>query len=196
MQMKKISSFILVLVICLSLCACGKQAKIDGNNVDDITTALEQSDDKVIKFEPSIVVAEDQYVRVELVRFYQDYFRWTDSNWPVQANSSTEGATLQNVVVFKFCNKCDHDLYIEMSDVYLENDGAHRRGLEASSREPAAGKNVTGHYLIQTGERESLQSMDELYSLNGEFKISHRVSEGILKDPYSLQFSIPDAVSD
>ena len=82
--MKKILSLALALAMCLSLCACGtgntctcdcaqctdceKKTQIaDVTNADDASAA--EKNDNVIEFETPVVVAEDEYLRVELVKF-------------------------------------------------------------------------------------------------------------------------------
>jgi hypothetical protein len=191
MDMKKIISLVLVLAICLSLCACGKsdtcpydcdqcaeyekqaqaaETKVPADATSDSETV--EQNDNVIEFETPIVVAEDENLRVELVKFYQEYRCWTEKGYPNNANSTTEGATFEKFVVFKFCNKSDHTLSVRLSDIYLGSDGADYFPIDGSSSiETASGKNVLGSFLIRTGEKEALKSMDDLYSLDGDFYI-------------------------
>ena len=53
-----------------------------------------------------------EYVRVELVKFYEEYYIWSDfggaHGTPEKISPSVEGANLEKIVVFKFYNKCDH----------------------------------------------------------------------------------------
>ena len=134
--MKKIISLILVLVICLSLCACGNSdacncdceqcadcekktqtAEIaDSSHTGGALEAAKNND--VIEFETPIVVAEDEYLRVELVKFYQDYRTFDVHGYPANAEANTEGATLEKYVVFKYCNKTDHVLRIQLDEIY------------------------------------------------------------------------------
>lgn len=80
-----------------------------------------------------------------------------------------------------------------MDNIYLGNDGASLY-LMAAKVNPDAGKNVTAPYLIRTGDLTSLQSMEELYSFEGEFLVQHEYEDGTKKDPHKLKFSIPAAI--
>jgi len=213
--MKKIISLVLILVMCLSLCACGKNGACscdcaqcaqcekktqateiaDTSHMEDVPEVTELSND-VIEFETPIVVAEDQNIRVELVKFYQEYTSWTNAGRPssIKADSTTEGATLEKYVVFKFCNKTDHTLLTYMDDIYLGSDGAYNMNAH-SSKDIAAGKNISREFIIQTGEKETLKSIEELYSLDGDFYVSHKGEDGISKNGYTLKFSIPNGMN-
>lgn len=192
--MKKAISLILVSVICLSLCACGKtQESPEHIPVDSVAEVSKQDNDHVIEFDPPIVVAEDEYIRVELLKFYQDFYIWDDFGSPIKVSASTEGAELEKFVTLKFYNKCDHKLRLYMDDIYLGNDGASLY-LMAAKVNPDAGKNVTASYLIRTGEKETLNSMEELYSFEGEFFITHEYEDGTPKNPHNLKFSISEAL--
>ena len=209
--MKKVISLILAAIMCLSLCACGKSDACtcdcaqcancekktqiaDASNADNASEAEEQNDN-VIEFETPIVVAEDENLRVEVAKFYQEYRCWTENGYPNNANSTTEGATFEKFVAFKFYNKSDHTLSVRLSDIYLGSDGADYFPIESSSTEVAAGKNVLGNFLIRTGEKETLKSMEDLYSLDGDFYIYHKGEDGVLRDGYELDFSIPNGMN-
>lgn len=209
--MKKAISLILAIVMCLALCACGSSEgcscdcaqcvqcenkthnteATDVSHPDNVPETTEPNNN-VMEFETPIVVAEDEHLRVEVVKFYQEYRLWNTNGYPLEADSSTEGATLESFVVFKFYNKSNRDLRIEIDSLYLGSDGAHFSQNYASK--PAVGKNVTGHYLIQTGEKEALASMEELYSLDGKFEVYFQGEDGVLRDRYELKFSIPNGL--
>lgn len=209
--MKKTVSLVLILAICLSLCACAKndvctcecaqcaqcekKTQIeDVTSADDVSETAEQND-HVIEFETPIVVAEDDNLRVELVRFYQDYYRCKEGYQPRKIESTEEDASLETLVVLKFYNKCDHELAIRLNDVYLGDDGATGYHEDGSGYlEPAAGKNVLGRFLIRSGEHKALQSAEELYSLDGEFYVYHKYEDGVLREQYEFQFSIPNGM--
>lgn len=208
--MKKIVSLVLVLAICLSLCACGKsdtcpydcdlcaeyEKKTQNTEIADVSHADVVSEEakqneNVIEFETPIVVAEDEYLRVEAVKFYQDYRTFDVHGYPANAEANTEGATLEKYVVFKYCNKTDHALRIELNEIYLGSDGAFSVYARISD-EVAAGKNVLRDHIIQTGGKETVKSMEELYSLDGDFYIWHKGDDDVSRDRYRLKFSIPD----
>ena len=208
--MKKIMALILVLAICLSLCACGqsnactcdcaqcadceKKTQItDATNADDVSEAVEQNDN-VIEFESPIVVAENEYVRIEVTRFYQEYRSWNGS-YPNNADSTVEDATLEKFLVFKYCNKSDQALVVQMDDMYLGSDGASYYSISSPSVEIAEGKNNLGTFLVQTGEKETLKSMEELYFLDGQFYVWSRGEDGVLRNQHNLEFSIPNGMN-
>ena len=205
--MKKIVSLVLVLVICLSLCACGNSdacncdcaqcaqcEKKAEDRADSVSETAEQNEN-VIEFKTPIVVAEDENLRVELVEFYQEYRLWKQG-YPYAADSTTKGATLEKIVVFKFCNKTDHTLRVAMSDAYLGNDGANIFNVDSGhSDDVAAGKNILKDFLVMTDKEETLKSIKELYSLDGDFTVWHKGEDGVLRKNYELKFSIPNGMS-
>ena len=212
--MKKAISLILAVILCLGLCACAagdactcdcaqcadceKKTQIaDVTHADNALSAADQNDN-VIEFETPIVVAEDEYLRVELAEFYQDYVVWTDHGVPSskKADAATEGATLEKFVVFKLCNKSDHTLTTYLNDAYLGSDGAAFFDIDGASRiDTASGKNVLRTFLVQTGANTALASMEELYSLDGDFSIFHKGEDGVMRNNYRLKFSIPNGMS-
>lgn len=208
--MKKIVFLVLVLAICLSLCACGKsdtcpydceqcaeyEKQAQATETEDATSDVEtvEQDDNVIKFETPIVVAEDENIRVELVKFYQDYRTFDVHGYPSNANAATEGATLEKYVVFNYCNKTDHALRIELKEIYLGSDSAFSVYARISDN-VAAGKKVLREHIIQTGEKETVKSMEELYSLDGDFYVWHVGDDDVSRDRYRLKFSIPNGMN-
>lgn len=211
--MKKAFSLILVLAICLSLCACGNNdacscdcaqcakcekktqntVAVKTDQVDNISEEAKQNEN-VIEFETPIVVAEDEYLRVEAVKFYQDYRTFDVHGYPSNADATTEGATLEKYVVFKYCNKTDHALRIQLDEIYLGSDSAFSVYARISD-DVAAGKNVLREHIIQTGGEETLKSMEELYSLDGDFYIFHVGDDDVGRDRYTLKFSIPNGMN-
>ena len=210
--MKKILSLVLALVICLSLCACGKSdgcscdcaqcadcekktqsAEIaDASHPNDVPEAAAQNDN-VIEFETPIVVAEDNNLRVEVVKFFQDYRTFDVHGYPSNADAATAGATLEKYVVFKFCNKTDHALRIELKEFYLGSDSAFSANAYISER-VSAGKNALREYIVQTSEKETLKSMEELKSMDGDFYVWHVGDDDVSRDRYRLKFSIPNGM--
>ena len=203
--MKKVISLALVFAMCLALCACAgsnacncdcpqcAQCDEKNHNTDSTSTTAAQNDN-VIEFETPVVVAEDEYLRVELVRFYQDYRTFSVQGYPSSADATTEGATLEKYVVFRFHNKTDHSLSISLGDIYLGSDGAFCV-YDYLSEKIAPGKNIIIDFIIQAGDKKTVNSMEDLYSLDGDFKIWHIDSDGVLKNAYQLDFSIPNAMN-
>ena len=202
--MKKTIFLSFALMICLALCSCAQQCSCTcgcnecvcskANTAKTPAEQATESNDNMISFETPVVIAEDEFLRIELVKFYQEYRRIALNGYAEKVAAGTEGATLEKFVVFRFYNKSDHELSIFLSDFYLGNDGATPRYTDRSSQEPAPGKNVVGEFMIQTGEKETLESMDELYSINGAFSVSHQYGDGVLRDQYKLNFDITDAL--
>lgn len=211
--MKKIISLVLALVMCLPLCACGQSdacncdcpqcvqcekktqntVAADADEVDNVSEEAEQNEN-VIEFETPIVVAEDENLRVELVKFYQDYRTFDVHGYPSNAKATTEGATLEKYVVFKFCNKTDHVLRIQLKEIYLGSNSAFSV-YDYVSEEVAAGKNALREYIVQTGEKETVKSMEELYSLDGDFHVWHVGDDDVSRNRYRLKFSIPNGMN-
>ena len=214
--MKKGMSLVLALVMCLSLCACGQSdacncdcpqcaqcekktpntIAVAADQVDNISEEAEQNDN-AIEFETPIVVAEDENLRVEVVKFYQDYVSWNDHGQPSskKADSTTEGATLEKFLVFKYYNKSDQALVVQMDDMYLGSDGASYHSISSPSVEIAEGKNNLGTFLVRTGEKETLKSMEELYFLDGQFHVWSKGEDGVLLNQHNLEFSIPNGMN-
>ena len=189
--MKKSLVFLLILSICLSLYGCSAGEKKTNNNHVEFSSAPTGLNN-VIAFETPVVIAEDEYIRVELLKFYQDYYLYGAAG-SIKADPSWEGATLEKFMVLKLYNKCDHELSVSIADIYLGNDGASYYLLDANVS-PDAGKNITRTYMVRTGEKEAVKSMEELYSCEGEFFIIHNYEDGTQKNPHTLKFSIPSAL--
>lgn len=194
--MKKLTALFLGLSICLCLWGCNQTMPAIEDHFHSTPETTQQSKDDVIMFDTPVVVAEDEYVKVELLKFYQDSYIWRDfggaHGTPEKVSSSTDGAAMEKIIVFKVYNKCDHDLELSMNDIYLGNDGASLY-LLAANVAPDAGKNVTAPYLIRTGEMETLESMDALYSFEGEFLIWHLDQDGCKQNFHNLAFSVAAA---
>ena len=207
--MKKAIALLLALVVCLSLCTCGNsgactcdcpqcvqcEQKVQNTDMADASHAaavLEdaEQDNHTIRFETPVLVAEDDNLRVEVVNFQEEYRLWKNG-YPYSAVATAEGASLEKFVVFKFTNKADHALQVSLNDVYLGSDGAYVL-QSPPAEEIAVGKNILVDALIQTGEEKTLGSMEELYSLDGNIRIYHKGEDGVLRNPYRLDFSIPD----
>ena len=208
--MRKAISLILAVILCLGLCACAagdactcdcaqcadceKKTQIaDVTHADNALAAADQNDN-VIKFETPIVVAEDENLRVEAVKFYQDYRTFDVHGYPSNADASTEGATLEKYVVFNYCNKTDHALRIELNEIYLGSNSAFSVYARISDN-VAAGKKFLREHIIQTGEKETVKSMEELYSLDGDFYVWHVGDDDVSRDRYRLKFSIPGGMN-
>lgn len=194
--MKKAIALILALVLCLSLCACGSSEPII-NPYHEETFPEATENEETIKFDPPVVVAEDEYVRVELIEFYQEHYIWHNIGGmygtPEKVTPGTDGASLEKLVVFKIYNKTDHRLEVYMDDIYLGNEGATEY-LMHTRISLGAGKNVTAPYVVRTGELEALQSMEELYFFEGRFTIAHEYEDGRNRTYGKLSFSIPAAL--
>ena len=194
--MKKLIVFFLGLTVCFCLWGCNQTAQSTDSHLHHTLESTQQSKDDVILFDTPVVVAEDEYVKVELLKFYQDSYIWRDfggaHGTPEKVSPSTDGSAMEKIIVFKIYNKCDHDLELSMKDIYLGNDGASLY-LLAAGVAPDAGKNVTAPYLIRTGEMETLASMEDLYSFEGEFHVWHLDQDGKKQHSHNLEFSVATA---
>jgi len=81
-----------------------------------------------------------------------------------------------------------------MGDIYLGSDNAYNMNANLT-KDVDEGKNFTREFIIQTNEKGSLESLEELYSLDGEFYITHKNDDGSLRNGYMLKFSIPNGMN-
>lgn len=190
--MKKAISLLLALVICLSLCACGNNnvdSKVEGYAETEAEPSNEATkNNDLIEFEEPVLVWEDDNVKIELVSFYQELLNWYD-----------KGPVLEKGITVRYYNKTNYGVIIQLQEAYLGVDAVqimHTNGSES----PAAGKATTYNYMIQhiTGSSTSaLESMDDLYQLDGKFwvGIKHDPSSNMVNESYDVNFSLPSIMS-
>lgn len=174
--MKKVVSLLLVLVMCLSLCACGAEkasspvaiqpegTNTEGNNVD---------------FETPLLAWEDNKVKLEIIGFFQEKNIWAES------------PTLESGITFKLTNKTDAELNAMFVDAYIGTDNVSIIIKDVNST-VAPGKSVTQKYLINKyvgSNVAALDSIEELYELDGKFSIYFTEDYSA---NYDLTFSIPE----
>lgn len=192
--MKKILSVILMLALLLSLCACGSNAesnvdsKVDGNTEAKAETSTATKNDDLIEFEEPILVWEDNNIKIELVSFYQEHLNWVGG----------EPATEKGITL-RYYNKTNYGVVIQLQEAYLGVDAVQILNMDGSET-PAAGKATTRNYLFQniTGSSISaLESMDDLYQLDGRFwvGIKHDPNSSMVNDSYDVNFSLPSIMS-
>ena len=178
MEMKKVISLILALVMCFALCACEKKTQSDGETATTqipSETVAEESNENKIEFPEPLLLAEHDHIRVELVDIFE--------------NDSVKG---ENNVAHKFLSlKCSNTADYEIS-VTLRNlsiDGV-TVGCIYYMSEPSLlpGETTTFFLYIHDGFYNGLDSLEELFKLKGRFYL---YSEGNISE--EIPFSIEDA---
>ena len=177
MDMKKIISLILMIVMCLLLCACG--TKMQPYGVTETTqpppeTVAEESNETRIEFPKPLPLVQHDNIRVELVDIFE--------------NDSVKG---KNDVPHKFLSlKCSNTADYEIS-VTLRNlsiDGIPVGCIHyLSGPSLLPGESTTFFIYIHDGFYNGLDSLEELYSLKGSFylwNLERDLSEEI---PFSIE---------
>ena len=184
--MKKAMLLILTLALSMSLYACGGGSKSEenaaaGTNSNEAST--EAANDMIVFDEP-VVVWEDENIQIEAIGFYQEFYNWGDR----------EPAT-EKGVTFRYVNKTDHQILIQLDEAYLGMDAVQIMHCEGSET-PAPGKATTRNYIFQyvTGPTtQSVDSMEDLYVLDGRFFVGlKKTSENMIDESYYVSFAFED----
>lgn len=198
--MKKIISLVLALVMCLSLCACGQsdacncdcpqcaqcEKKTHSHETVDVimdsseTTVEQDNNGNKIVFPEPVLMAEDNKVRIELVGFIQEESPWKD---------------IGKYVTLKFTNYADYEVGVWLENLAVNNESADAsyRGGEKPNILP--GETTTYFIEIRDAFNNALDSLDQLYTLKGRFKVLRRTGTNSYADAYEIPFSIPDALN-
>lgn len=198
--MKKIFSLVLALVMCLSLCACGQsdacscdcpqcaqcEKKTHSHETVDVimdsseTTVEQDNNGNKIVFPEPVLMAEDNKVRIELVGFIQEESPWKD---------------IGKYVTLKFTNYADYEVGVWLENLAVNNESADAsyRGGEKPNILP--GETTTYFIEIRDAFNNALDSLDQLYTLKGRFKVLRRAGTNSYADAYEIPFSIPDALN-
>lgn len=198
--MKKGMSLVLALVMCLSLCACGQsdacncdcpqcaqcEKKTHSHEtvnviMDSSETTVEQDNNgnKIVFPEP-VLMAEDNTVRIELVSFIQEESPWKD---------------IGKYVALEFTNYADYEVGVWLENLAVNNESADAsyRGGEKPNILP--GETTTYFIEIRDAFNNALDSLDQLYTLKGRFKVLRRTGTNSYADAYEIPFSIPNALN-
>lgn len=191
--MKKAISMLLVLALCLSLCACGKStssksnADVVQNAVNDFTPAQTENvnvNDSLIEFE-NVVLVDNDTVKIELVNFYAEDVKWFSD---VQN---------EKYITVKATNKSNHDITLNPGNFYL-GDEAVVAIMITGSIAPAPGKSGNYTFMIKyntSPEATALDSLKELYALEGSFDGLNTYEDSSKNTRLSVSFNIQSAIN-
>lgn len=198
--MKKGISLVLVLVMCLSLCACGKsntctcdcpqcalcEQKTQSNGVADGTqessvTADEMENGKrKIVFPEPVLLAEDDKVRVELVSFFEE---------------DSPDKHVGKYISLKMTNKADYEIGIRLKNIAVDGSAVECSYPRAETPNLLAGETTTYYLEIMDSFKNTLDSLDSLYTLKGRFEVLRRTGNSTYKDAYEVPFSVEDGLN-
>jgi len=149
--MKKIISLVLVLAICMSLCACGKsdacscdcaqcaQCEKKTHNAHESAdlvqtpsaSAEEDAGNRVVFPEP-VLLAEDNTVRIELVSFFEEHSPYQD---------------IGKYVEMTFTNKTDYEMRVRLENLAADGSAVTASYPEAQLPDLFPGETTT--YFIE-----------------------------------------------
>ena len=198
--MKKMISFVLILATCLSLCACGKDRacscdcaqcalctqKTHSHEIVDTfseSSFLEEkaeADKRKIQLPEPVLLAEDQKVRVELIGFFEE-----DSPYK----------HIGKYVTMRFTCKADYEIGIRLVNIAVDGCAVDCSYPRAETPNLLPGETTTYHFEILDSFQNPLDSVDQLYTLKGRFKVSRRTGTNSYADAYEIPFSIPNSLN-
>lgn len=176
--MKKAFSLFLVLLLCLSLCACSEGAQSTAD------TFPSQNNNSLIEFE-NVVLVDNDTVKVELVNFYAKDFKW---------NTGVEN---EKHITVKVTNKSDHDIVMIPVNFYLGDEAVDALVVTDSIR-LAPGKHGNYPFMIRyyTSPNEThVNSLEELYTLEGSFTGVVKYEDVSKNTALNVDFNIQTAIN-
>lgn len=160
-------------IISISLCSCSKTV------VQNTNDSLNKNNEGTIEF-TDVVLIDDELVKIELVNFFEKNVNWST------------GKQNEKCITFKATNKTNYELSIHTDKFYLKDEEAFVCMMDGTMC-PAPGK--SGKYSFYIGkqgtpEHSALESLEELYDLEGMFEIYSKE-----KKSYKMDFSIENAIN-
>lgn len=195
--MKRVISLVLVLILCFCLCSCGNsntctcdcpqcalcEQKEHSHEavVESVPTVVqEKNGQKKIEFPEPVLLAEDQNIRVELVSFFEE-----DSPYK----------HLGKFVTMRYTNKADYEIGVRLENLAVEGN-ATDCAFYYSTPDLLPGETTSYYCEILDAFHNALESMDQLYTLKGRFKVMRRTGESTYTAAYELPFSVEDALGE
>lgn len=198
--MKKTVSLVLILAICLSLCACAKndvctcecaqcaqcEKKTHSHETVNIitdsfgATAEQDKEGSKITFPEPVLLAEDNKVRIELVSFIQEASPWKD---------------IGKYVTLKMTNHADYEVGVRLENLAVNNESADVSYSAGATPNILPGETTTYFIEIRDAFNNALDSLDQLYTLKGRFKVSRRTGTNSYADAYEIPFSVPNSLN-
>ncbi len=172
----KLTALVLSLIMMLCFAACSNSSNTANNEKTDSASAesTDKSNDGVVEFN-DVTLYEDENTKIQLVKFYEE--------------------PENKFVVFKVYNKkTDYDENFHAHEFYLGDEGVNYHNTQSSM--VATGKLKEFRYPIYNNDgsqKIQLESLDELYKLNGRFYMSFG-DDKYIYDSYRANFSIEEAL--
>ena len=173
--------FILIMMICLVLSGCGASTPASSGGSGN-SPQSGSSDSTVIHFDDTVIFENDD-LKISLTDFYTEEMNWT------------EGKETESIVNFKIKNKSSSDMLINFRG-FLDDEKAscimHNTGNKFE-----AGKSANSTYIIKreaVPKNKALDSVEELYDLNGTFEVMIYTPDDKLKDYMDIDFAVKDVV--
>lgn len=149
----------------LKIVADGDQIKLIDSDEEFIRTskgemqAADLLSDRRIDFAKPILLFEDDNVRLEAVAFYQEVQKDWDSP-----------AAHKEYITVRFHNKADYEIMFFPDQFYLGNEKVQWVYVEGTP-DVLPGKVSNYSFLVKNSNNEPLESIEELYQLNGRFEV-------------------------
>ena len=194
--MKKIILLLLTFSMCFSLVSCKDKKEISKEQSGDIVQKEDVIKDgvkisypidpttkkecKTIEFLDSVIIAEDENIKIELVNFYEK--SWASDN-------------VDKYVTFKCYNKSANELTANLREAYINDEGASIAVAGGTGNDIASNKSKNFVYIISksTGSVPTpLDNLEDLYKLDGTFEVYF---EDNFTDTYKLDFSVADVAN-
>lgn len=195
--MKKVIPLVLVFVMCLALCACGKSnvctcdcpqcAQCEQKTHAHGTAEKEANENKIV-FSKPVLLVDSEEVRIELVGFNQ------------KDSTVKDVTTIKKYIALKIHNKASYEIMLKLENLAVNDEQVKCVYLESSTQNPRilAGDTTTYHIEIKPAFEEALNSMEDLYQLKGRVQVGQYIiyqgygGFGNASDHY---FSVPDAMN-
>lgn len=148
-------------------------------SADEMLTS-DLSTDKRIDFSEPILLFEDESVRLEAVAFYQE----SQKDWDGPA-------THKEYITIRFHNKADYEIMCFPDQFYIGNEKV-KWGYVEGTPDILSGKVANYSFRVKNSNDDSLDSIEELYQLNGRFEV-FRYENNRLSNRSYIPFSMSEA---
>ena len=173
--MKKLLGILLAGMMLLSVSACGEQEAKEPEVY--YVTKDQPHADNVIEFNK--VVAEDENVKIELISFVEEYHENATPPFPKYVHE----------IATKVHNKSNDKLTVFLSNAFIDDESI-TYGLDSAPSIPAGKTDINRYSIKKEGSsgEEPLDSINDLYRLNGTFQVVIHADNGNA-ELYNLPFA-------
>ena len=206
---KKTLTLFLVGVLTLAVSACGASGTTN-DNVDETEASVtvgsaseataeasEEESASAIEAETSdgesagiinfddVILVDNEAVTIKLVNFYEEEVNWS------------EGAQLEKYITVKATNNTDHEILLNPGKFYIDDEEAYVV-MKSGTIAPDPGKSGSYSFMVAyntTPEHTALESLDELYTLEGSFSGLHKYDDSSKNTSLEVGFSIPNSLN-